>query len=638
MATTATTQKTRGARCTGCILNTGVLLLLALSCSSSGRVGVTAFAPQLSRRQSGGEIFAFRTTTTNLNFAPRTVTHSLEQFGSFQYTTSSSSSTSLSFFKRLFGRRNKKDGESTSTSEEEQTPTPKQEATQSEVTTTPPPPPAEEVDLCIIGAGVSGLTAALTAADKTKMKPKNIIVLEQGAQVGGRVTSDKTADGYILDRGFAVFLEEYPLSKQLLDYEALDLRQFLPGALIKTKSKSNTNNSNMMKFERVADPLRIPLDLFTALFADVGTFADKVRVLKLILKVRINSVEELFKDPETDTLTCLRKEYGFSDKFIDEFMTPFLEGIYLAPLNEQSSRMFHFVFKMFSEGAAALPAKGMQAVSDQLAQKCTTAGVDIRLQQSVHKIGQSSAAESAGGYTIELLDDSTTIHAKSIIVATDGKVATKLIGDGLDEFASIIVSSTDGNKKTDLPQRKVACRYYGFQGPPPISDPILVLNGERRTDSAEDYDLLKNPVNNLCFPSILSQEYAPAGYSLCSVTILAKAMDLYKDQSDEVLDVAVRKQLSEWFPTAEYKNAILNKENNGWQLKGSYSIPNAQPAQKGGPWAANVNGGRDAKMYRGKKLPPGIMVCGDHMATATLNGALESGVNAGTAAAAALKK
>jgi predicted NAD/FAD-dependent oxidoreductase len=46
-----------------------------------------------------------------------------------------------------------------------------------------------------------------------------------------------------------------------------------------------------------------------------------------------------------------------------------------------------------------------------------------------------------------------------------------------------------------------------------------------------------------------------------------------------------------------------------------------------------MNGGRASNSYRGKDLPEGLFVCGDHMATATLNGALESGVSAGREAA-----
>ena len=71
-------------------------------------------------------------------------------------------------------------------------------------------------------------------------------------------------------------------------------------------------------------------------------------------------------------------------------------------------------------------------------------------------------------------------------------------------------------------------------------------------------------------------------------------------------------------------------------------IDNAQPAnyhRVGGfddeivTGCANVHGGRDCSTFRGLMLPDGIFVWGDHMAMSTLNGALESGVNAGDAVA-----
>ena len=62
-------------------------------------------------------------------------------------------------------------------------------------------------------------------------------------------------------------------------------------------------------------------------------------------------------------------------------------------------------------------------------------------------------------------------------------------------------------------------------------------------------------------------------------------------------------------------------------------IPKAQPSQYKGPSPASINGGRPSNQYRGKDLPTGLLVCGDHMATATLNGAVESGVSAGKEAA-----
>jgi phytoene dehydrogenase-like protein len=64
-------------------------------------------------------------------------------------------------------------------------------------------------------------------------------------QVGGRVRTD-IVDGFILDRGFQIFLTGYPEAQALLDYDALDLKSFYAGALVWTGSK----------FERVADPVR----------------------------------------------------------------------------------------------------------------------------------------------------------------------------------------------------------------------------------------------------------------------------------------------------------------------------------------------------------------------------------------------
>jgi hypothetical protein len=107
----------------------------------------------------------------------------------------------------------------------------------------------EEASICVIGGGVSGLAAALTAAEKSSPEIK-VVLLEASPTCGGRVQSDGTDDGYILDRGFAVFIEEYPYAKQLLDYDSLNLGLFLPGALVKLK------DSNVLA--RVSDPLSSP--------------------------------------------------------------------------------------------------------------------------------------------------------------------------------------------------------------------------------------------------------------------------------------------------------------------------------------------------------------------------------------------
>jgi protoporphyrinogen oxidase len=182
--------------------------------------------------------------------------------------------------------------------------------------------PTETVPLCIVGGGVSGLTAAITALEKAKGKGKDKVVLLEGTEtLGGRVQSDKTEDGYVLDRGFAVFIEEYPVAKELLDYEALQLGKFLPGALVKVKGR--------IPLAKVADPLRQPASLLDAVIAPIGSLIDKIALLPLIFTVRTKSVQDLFKEAETDTFTALTKKWRMSDVILGRFFRPFLEGIYL---------------------------------------------------------------------------------------------------------------------------------------------------------------------------------------------------------------------------------------------------------------------------------------------------------------------
>ena len=91
---------------------------------------------------------------------------------------------------------------------------------------------------------------------------------------------------------------------------------------------------------------------------------------------------------------------------------------------------------------------------------------------------------------------------------------------------------------------------------------------------------------------------------------------------EDELDATICKQLGEWFP--EQREDI----KECWNLKRIYQINNAQPSQYKSAFPANVNGGRSVNEFLGTPLPNNIKVCGDFMATATFNGALESGINA----------
>ena len=211
----------------------------------------------------------------------------------------------------------------------------------------------EKTVIYIIGAGVSGLIAAYEL-ERAGYHP---IVLEKTAEVGGRVKTIREK-GYDLDLGFQVLLSAYPLATTYLDMEALQLRQLESGALIYTEGRAY----------QIGDPLRNWKVFVPTFLARVGSLTDKLRIFKLNRRLQAKTIEEIFASPETSTYDYLL-DLGFSEKIIERFFRPFFAGIFLEPDLRTSSRMFEFVYKMFGEGYATIPASGIGAISAQLKAK-----------------------------------------------------------------------------------------------------------------------------------------------------------------------------------------------------------------------------------------------------------------------------
>ncbi|MCC5918287.1 MAG: FAD-dependent oxidoreductase [Cryomorphaceae bacterium] len=207
--------------------------------------------------------------------------------------------------------------------------------------------------IIIVGAGIAGLTAA------NILKKNNfpVCVLESDSAIGGRVQTE-TENGFRFDRGFQVLLTEYPEAKNILDYKRLDLRTFLPGAFIYNKDGKST----------VLDPLRHPTSAFASAFSPAITLNDAWILIRLVKELRGLSVSQIFEDQTQISTSDYLKKTGFSKKIIENFFTPFFNGIFLEPKLDTPHQMFRFVMKMFALGEAAIPAKGMGEIPKQLSE------------------------------------------------------------------------------------------------------------------------------------------------------------------------------------------------------------------------------------------------------------------------------
>ena len=295
-----------------------------------------------------------------------------------------------------------------------------------------------------------------------------VLVLERSDAPGGRVRTDEV-DGFLLDRGFQVLLTAYPEARRVLDYDRLALRPFESGALIRRDGR----------FARLADPLRHPLRALESLREAPGSLPDKLRVARLRRRLSRFSLNELLTAPQVTTAEALRRE-GFSSDLVDGFFRPFLGGIFLDPSLETSSRLFAFVFKLFAEGEAALPAAGMQAhPAPAGARACRSAAVRYGATVSPPAPGE---VVLAGG---------ERLTAPAVVVAADGPEAARLTG------------------AVEAPApRAVTTLHYAAERSP-VGEPVLVLDGEGR-----------GPVNDLCVPSDVAPSYAPPGAALVSATVL----------------------------------------------------------------------------------------------------------------------
>lgn len=407
----------------------------------------------------------------------------------------------------------------------------------------------------IVGAGVSGLIAAI---ELEKNGNFDISIIEATDRVGGRVKTDEL-DGFLLDRGFQVLLTNYPEAKKYLDYEKLNLKFFNPGALIFSKGKKL----------RFSDPLRQPKNLLNMIFSSVGTLKDKLLLFKLNQELKKLSPNEIFEFTEDKTTLQYLYAYGFSNKIISNFFTPFFRGIFLENDLNTSYKMFLFVFKMFGEGEAAIPENGMEEIPKQLKSKLKTS--TFKFNTKVEKIQADKIT----------LENNENIFADFIIVATDpSSVIPNLSSDQFEGFHSVT-------------------NMYFFSDKSFINEPLIALIPDENRH-----------INNVVVLTDISEKYAPKNKALISVsfngTLEMSESELIKKIKLELKEVFnIKDETLNYLRTYEIKKALPRLSSVNYDLQET-STKLTDNVYLAGDYL--LNSSLNAAMLSGRKAAEAIMM------------------------------
>jgi phytoene dehydrogenase-like protein len=417
--------------------------------------------------------------------------------------------------------------------------------------------PHPSAPVVVVGAGMAGLTTAamLTAAGR------EVVVYEAGDGVGGRVRTDRTADGYLVDRGFQVLLAGYPALRRHVDLAAIGSRPFDAGAHVWTGER----------LVSLANPLAHPTAIVGDLTTDLFTRSDKVALAKLGVSAKLapwGTARDAAGAKSRDiSAEAALREAGFSDRFIERFARGFWGGITLDRSLSGSAGPLRFTLKMFLEGRAVLPAAGVQGAADRLAFRLPPAA--LRLNTRVDKVAVDL------GRATGVMVNGEHVPASAVVVAADPAAARDLTGNAL------------------YPTEWLGCVTVGLQS---SRDPGL--GGRLVVDGSGTL-----AVNHFAPLSAVQPTYAPAGRHLVAAVFLG---DEPMGKSDgELVDLA-RRDLGR----------LIDHDPAWWQPVAVTRVPYSQFRQPPGIYGY---------LPGTRTTTPGLFLAGEAVVDSSVNGAMVSG-------------
>jgi protoporphyrinogen oxidase len=401
----------------------------------------------------------------------------------------------------------------------------------------------KQIKIGIIGAGLTGLVAA----KKLTEQGHHVVIFEKEATPGGRMRSE-VVEGWILDRGFQVLLTAYPYLRQHVNLSGLALQELEAAATIFRAGKRSV----------VGDPFRTRKILWKTIFSDIGSWKDKWLIFQLKRRVDQLSIDEIFALPDAPTHAYLAN-FGFSHRIIQRFFQPFFGGIFLERSLSTSCRMFLFVFKMFAEGNAAIPAKGIGAVAQSLADELTT--VAFHYNSSVAKV------------------DAQTVH----------------LANGETYSFDYVIQTIPVIGQHDSVENWQSCYNLYFE------------HTGRRIIQETRIGLIADPnsyMNNLFYPSVFQENTIHPDRSLLSVTVVDS-----QGKSPQELEELVAAELRTHFGLADLRCLITYVIPYALPIcqppKSEISFPVGQKTLKVGDFL--LNGSQNAACFAGQMAAEHIL-------------------------------
>jgi protoporphyrinogen oxidase len=319
---------------------------------------------------------------------------------------------------------------------------------------------------------------------------------------------------------------------------------------------------------RVSDPWRRPGKAWETLRAPIGTLGDKLRVGALRLAATRGDDEAMWRAGNGVAEKRIHAARTTAEELARRGFSPKMTERFLRP----------WLGGIFLERELTTPAEMLFFVYRMFAR-----GVAALPAGGMQRIPEQLAAGLKPG-TLRL--------GARVAAVRQGEV--KLVSGETLTAREVVVATEAGAGLTAEPEpvrwRGVTCVQWAAEASPLGGEPMLWLNGTGR-----------GRVNNVVVPSDVAEAYAPKGRALVSTTVVDPSA---AETEDAILVAALREELAGYFGAGV----------RDWRALAVQRIPQSLPALRVPSAGSNV-----------QRRLNGAWICGDHMASASLQGAMASG-------------